>query len=74
MAERSLLVTSHSAIKLVAHRGVGEGRVEATLVLACGCEVTRTMRADRIQEIEGGGLLVVGKYPCPKRHPVRPPE
>ncbi len=63
-------MSSHSAKELISHRPVSEGRIEATFVLACGCRVTREMRADRVQEIVGGGELLVGKFPCPEGHPV----
>lgn len=47
--------------------------VDATLELQCGCRVVRTLPEDRLVERPNGERFVVGKYPCPEGHPVRPP-
>lgn len=38
--------------------------------LACGCEVRLTVPADRLVQTVQGTQILVGKYPCPKGHPV----
>ena len=42
----------------------GVPQVRAVLELGCGCVVTRTMAADRVQTTVQGETLVVGKFPC----------
>jgi hypothetical protein len=49
-------------------------RVAVTLELQCGCTITRTLPEDRIVERgPSGERFAVGKYPCPRGHPVRAP-
>jgi hypothetical protein len=62
-------MASQAARRLVSVTPLDGDRVEATFVLECGCEVTRELPADRVLDVDGGRLLV-GKYPCPERHPV----
>lgn len=61
---------SQGARAVLALREQGDG-YEATLLLACGCEVTRTIARDRILFTEDGERRAIGKYPCPLDHPVR---
>jgi hypothetical protein len=46
------------------------GEVHATLELACGCTVERTIPGDRLLAREDGTSFVAGKIPCPVGHPV----
>lgn len=50
----------------------GDGHL-ATLELDCGCIVTRTIARDRILVTDDGAKRAIGKYPCPRDHPVRRP-
>ncbi|GAC1604911.1 MAG: hypothetical protein NVS4B10_18130 [Myxococcales bacterium] len=61
---------SHAAEQVLGERSVAPGRLEATLRLACGCRVTRTLPDDRILDGEAGARYAVGKFPCPAGHPV----
>ncbi|MEM1414611.1 MAG: hypothetical protein AAGH15_06915 [Myxococcota bacterium] len=63
-------MASQRALEVLETRMAGPGRVHARLRLACGCEFEKEIAADRVQELEGGGRLAVGKYPCPNDHPV----
>jgi|JI6StandDraft_1071083.scaffolds.fasta_scaffold1183967_2 hypothetical protein len=65
---------SQGAKAVLALRDADEGARVATLELACGCVVTRTIAADRILETEDGERRAIGKYPCPLDHPVRAPR
>ena len=38
--------------------------------LRCGCEVTLEVPADRLVASVEGKRILVGKYPCPLKHPV----
>ncbi len=69
-------MSSHSATALhsVTPAQDDAGGVDAVLELTCGCVVRRRISADRIVEVVDGTRLVVGKYPCPVGHPVRPPS
>ena len=66
-------MSSQAAITVHRWTSLGDGRIEATVTLACGCVVTRQMPADRGIETEDGAVRVVGKFPCPQGHPVRRP-
>ncbi len=70
MAERG---TSHSAVALLAERPLPDGRIEATLKLACGCVVTRAVDAARFVDTVQGLRIAAGKYPCPVGHAVSGP-
>jgi hypothetical protein len=64
-------MASQVAIRVVRMEKLTETRVRATLELACGCEVTREIAADRIVDDAADGVVrAVGKYPCPVDHPV----
>ena len=65
---------SQAAVQLLRETPLDGGRVKATLLLACGCTVTRAIAASRIVEGIDGRRFVAGKYPCPAGHPVRPPS
>jgi Fe2+ transport system protein B len=65
---------SHPAVQILAELPLDGGAVEVTLVLACGCTVTRSIAASRIVETEDGRRIAAGKFPCPAGHPVRPPS
>ncbi len=45
-----------------------EKGVRARLKLACGCEQSFELAADRIVETVDGQRIAVGKYPCAKGH------
>ncbi|MDP1922992.1 MAG: hypothetical protein Q8L14_42505 [Myxococcales bacterium] len=47
-----------------------DGRVDAEVELVCGCVITRALDENRLIVTDDGAQLVVGKYPCPKGHPV----
>ncbi len=64
---------SHSARRLVSEKPAAPGRIEAEIELVCGCVIRREVAADRIATFEDGGRFPVGKYPCPKGHPVAKP-
>ncbi len=66
---------SHSVGRVVSLQPMSADptRVTATVVLQCGCQVTREIAADRVVPRPGGEPFVVGKVPCPQGHPVRPP-
>jgi len=66
-------MASHAVRRLIELRALADDptRLEATLELQCGCRVTRTIAEDRVVERPGGERFVVGKIPCPERHPVR---
>lgn len=66
-------MSAHSALALLAEIPAADGRVLATLRLACGCVVERNIAADRILQAEDGRRFAIGKYACPVGHPVRPP-
>ena len=61
---------SHAATLIEARADGDRWKVRARL--ACGCEVSLEVPEDRVLEVEGGKILV-GKYPCPKQHPVTRP-
>ena len=65
-------MASPSAVAIVSVSSIdGDARHKgATLTLACGCTTTLVIAADRIAESTGGERFAVGKYPCPKGHPV----
>jgi hypothetical protein len=62
-------VASQRALKIVGSDPKGEG-VVATLELACGCIHTFDIESDRLLETVNGDTIAVGKYPCPKGHPL----
>lgn len=61
---------SHSIARLVERGEEVAGAIEATVMLACGCTVSRSIAADRFLTRPDGSALVVGKIPCPQGHPV----
>jgi hypothetical protein len=64
----------HSATRVISVDASGEPSTRvATLELACGCVVTRTIAADRLLDL-GGASRAVGKYSCPENHPVQRPK
>ena len=63
-------MASQRALRLIEKQPHDEGQVLATFELACGCVVTRAIAADRIQPTSAGETLLVGKFPCPERHPL----
>lgn len=69
-------MASQAAVALLRETPIpgAPARIEAVLELACGCTVTRVVAADRIAETVDGERIPVGKYPCPKGHPVLPAE
>ncbi len=67
-------MSSHPALTLHRWEPCAPGAIDATVTLACGCVVSLRMPADRLLEVEGGEPRVVGKFPCPQRHPVRWPS
>jgi hypothetical protein len=62
---------SHAATLLEANAKDGGWAVRARL--ACGCEVQLQVPEDRVLDVDGGKRVLVGKYPCPKQHPVKRP-
>ena len=60
---------SHAATLIDAARAGDHWAVRARL--ACGCELILEVPLDRVLEVEGGAKILVGKYPCPKQHPVQ---
>jgi hypothetical protein len=68
-------MSAHGARRLVKSTPRPDGRVDAEFELVCGCVITRALDGNRLIVTEDGASLVVGKYPCPKDHPiVRPAE
>jgi hypothetical protein len=64
---------SHGSREVRSVAPIAGGRVRVRFVLDCGCELERELADDRLIETPDG-LLLVGKYPCPERHPVTPPR
>lgn len=64
---------SHSAAEVLEVSPTGAGRTRVHFRLACGCERTDELPDDRLIERPDGGVLLVGKYPCPAGHPVARP-
>lgn len=60
-AQRALHLVSSEPLEPDAD---GVPQVRAVLELGCGCVVTRSMAADRVQVTVQGVTLVVGKFPC----------
>ncbi len=63
-------MTAHAARRLVKSTPRSDGRVDAEVELVCGCVITRVLDENRLIVTDDGAQLVVGKYPCPKGHPV----
>ena len=62
---------SHSASLIDAVARDGQWEVRARL--ACGCEVDLRVPMDRVLETTDAAWILVGKYPCPRQHPVQRP-
>ena len=68
-------MVSQSAVRIISERSSDTGtHLDATLELACGCEVTVKVEPQRIFTADDGVRLAVGKYPCPLNHPVSRPR
>jgi len=63
-------MSAHAARRLVKSTPRADGRVDAKVELVCGCVITRVLDENRLIVTDEGVQLVVGKYPCPKGHPV----
>jgi hypothetical protein len=59
--------------RVVAVKERGAGRVLVTGELACGCRIEVEVDDERLIDTGGEQPLLVGKYPCPQKHPVRRP-
>jgi len=57
---------SHKVKHLLSSRAVSEDHLEVQFVLNCGCQVTRTVNADRVVELTPNNRVLVGRYTCPK--------
>jgi hypothetical protein len=66
-------VSLHGVRRIVSEVALPDGRAEVTLELVCGCVIARRLDGNRLVIAEDGVRLAVGKYPCPKGHPVRAP-
>ncbi|MDX2013062.1 MAG: hypothetical protein SFW67_22905 [Myxococcaceae bacterium] len=64
----------HGVRRIVSELALPDGRVEATLELHCGCTIARRLDENRLLTAEDGARLAVGKYPCPRGHPVAGPR
>lgn len=58
-----------AVVALLDETRLPDGRLEVRARLACGCEITKTVAADRVLVL-GGERRVVGKLSCPSGHAV----
>ncbi len=63
-------MASQAVQQLLEESRPADGRLRVRLKLVCGCEVEKTVEADRVIDTVDGLRLAVGKYPCPLEHPV----
>ncbi len=66
-------VASQAAVDILEERPRADGSSDVRLRLVCGCEVRVALDGNRLITAEDGVRLVIGKYPCPKGHPVVKP-
>lgn len=67
-------MASQAATKILADAPADEGRRAVRLQLTCGCVYEGVIAEDRLLHTVDGQQIAVGKYPCPQRHPVTPPD
>lgn len=69
-------MSSHAVVRILELHAPDEaGSRRAVVDLACGCQIDQRVPEERIVKATDGRTLIVGKYPCPLRHPVtRPPR
>jgi hypothetical protein len=63
-------MVSQSAVRIVSEGAPSEGKTPVRLLLACGCEIDTRLDENRLITALDGARLAIGKYPCPKDHPV----
>lgn len=66
-------MSSHFATVLLGEEPERAGQIKARLLLACGCVIEMAVASDRILSTVDGSRRAVGKYPCPREHPVCKP-
>lgn len=66
-------MVSQSAVRIVSEGPPSEGKTPVRLQLACGCEIDTRLDENRLITAVDGTRLAIGKYPCPKDHPVTRP-